>query len=73
MIATDVFDLSKQYNLLMIFDCPSSDSNAYQKFSDEIVQSSHEAVIIFFDTEIPSHFSKAAQQNIQLKVVSQVP
>ena len=60
MQAADVFDLSKHYNLLMIFDCPTSDSNAYQKFSDEIVQSSHEAVIVFFDTDIPSHFAKAA-------------
>jgi hypothetical protein len=37
MQASDVFDLSRQYNLLMIFDCPTTDSQAYAKFSEEIL------------------------------------
>jgi hypothetical protein len=56
----DVFQLSKELNVLVIFDCPSKDATAYAKFSDEILSNTHEMAVLFFDTEIPKEFLKAA-------------
>ena len=55
---TDVFQLSKEFNLLLIFDCPSKEAQAYQKFSDEILSATHESAILFFDMDIPKDFMK---------------
>ncbi|TNV80331.1 hypothetical protein FGO68_gene8583 [Halteria grandinella] len=52
----DIFSLSTAHNLLLVFDCPSKDREAYSKFSEEILNQVGEAAICFFDTEIPAAF-----------------
>jgi hypothetical protein len=44
---TDVFRLSTEYNVLLIFDGPTKDTGAYSKFSDEILSNTHEVAILF--------------------------
>jgi hypothetical protein len=68
---TDVFQLKNENNILLIFDCPSKDPSAYQKFSEEILSNTHEVAILFFDMDIPKEFLKIAQANISAKLASE--
>lgn len=50
---SDVFALSSNYPMLLIFDCPTKNPSDYQLFSEELFLNSHDLAIVFLDTEIP--------------------
>ena len=55
----DPFDLASKFNMLLVFDCPTSkDSQAYAKFSDGIMGKVGEVAVVFLDTDLPAGFAK---------------